>query len=235
MIKGTRLYSILFVFAALVSLSIYSQDVYAADDPVIYDDGPPGEGLSFLADTRIYAEDFMLTESASLTDVHFWLSNGGAFDGRVEYFVFADNMGQPGIQIATGFGTNLTLTPQFPAINCRSPPCFLISMDLVNPVPLDAGVKYWFAWSVPTGFFINPISDPRNVGLLVDGSPVNSEALKSNDGISWAPLAGTGIPFSLTGSAGGPPPPSDSDGDGIDDDIDTQPATPSSSFFVSGT
>jgi hypothetical protein len=110
---------------------------------VIYDNG--GENYSNGNEfcQWLQAEDFVLANDGTVGGASFGvLTFGGIamWDGTVEWSIYADAGGTPGSLIASGNGTNISMTfdqnAGFDFYDC--------TMDLDSPTALSAGTTYWF-------------------------------------------------------------------------------------------
>jgi len=89
------------------------------------------------------AEDFTLTEAATLQSVRFWtIEYPGAWDGTCQYAIYADAGGAPGAEIDSGsvslshVATGRSLSETYDEFDCE--------FDLPAALPLSAGT-YWVA------------------------------------------------------------------------------------------
>lgn len=112
-------------------------------DNVVFDNGGVPNDVSGNEMTYwLQTEDFVLGEDVLLSDVHFYLFafQVDAWDGSLEYFIFADNGGEPGALITSGQAANMDAQDLG---NGTYGPRFAVSFDLDNPVPLMGGETYW--------------------------------------------------------------------------------------------
>ncbi len=121
---------------------------------IIYDNGAPNfvDGLTFNypGSGNYLAEDFVLAQDASLTDIHFWAFEDprGVWDGTVSYFLHADGGGSPSaVAFASGFGQSITKTPL--GVWGSSYNMYEYSLNLQAPINLTAGTTYWLGLQVP--------------------------------------------------------------------------------------
>jgi hypothetical protein len=91
----------------------------SASAAVVYDGGSPttnaggSEATAFLE-----ANSFTLGASSSINGANIYIAGYGgigAWPGVVNYFIFADNSGQPGAVLASGTGSNIVTTNTGPA------------------------------------------------------------------------------------------------------------------------
>ena len=112
-----------------------------SDNNIIYQNGNnPIPGGIFFMDDRFQADDFVLGQSADITDAHFtWTGDGES--SNIEplwYFILTDLPGEPDAVIASGTAQNVQTM-------VLSQDRFETWFDFEDPVPLDGGVTYWFA------------------------------------------------------------------------------------------
>lgn len=91
----------------------------------------------------VQADDFTLLENGIVTQATISIFEIGAdqWDGNVQYFLFADSGNKPANVIASGLGQNISQTVT--NVNGSGWEFSDVTFDLVNPVGLDAGEKYW--------------------------------------------------------------------------------------------
>jgi len=188
----------LIFFSILFTFSFYSQDVLAQE--VIYDNGAPNNFLGVqIGPTVIGADDFVLDNQSSITDVHFWIvDNPEIFDNQADYFFYSNNAGFPGAEIASGQGQNVQTT--LVVLNeCDSgllfTTCFEVSMDLESPVLLEGDTIYWVGLRMPSA-----TGDPSFLGLMYsDDNAGGFDLAQSTNGINWGNTNRDTLPFRLTG------------------------------------
>ena len=125
----------------------------ANPEDIVYENGDPDPGNTglFMHHNSV-AQDFVLDNSASITDVHFILVEFGGtdFDGEVQYTIFGDDNG-PDITNVLGSGSAINLETEFLGTGGFGDR-IAVWFDLEDPVPLDAGVTYWLHLHAGTGF-----------------------------------------------------------------------------------
>ncbi len=100
--------------------------------------GPLGSGSSGSA--RTY-DDFMFTNSATVRDVHWWGTLGGASDSFT-FTIYGDSAGKPGAEL---FSTTGSLTKQPVSVGVPSDPITYYSSDLSTPFDASANTRYWLS------------------------------------------------------------------------------------------
>ena len=95
--------------ALLACLAAFA--VPASAGPVVYTNGAPnqagGNNMSF----AVQAEDFVLSASTTISDVHFWsLETNGAYRGGIFWGLYSNVGGSPGAAISSGFQTAVSRT-----------------------------------------------------------------------------------------------------------------------------
>jgi len=117
------------------------------DDTIIYDNGGPNQQNGNEMTEWIQAEDFNLSADSTLMIVNFWdieAPGGGAYQGEIDWTLYADAGGMPGAAFASGTAAGVDVTRTF--IQC----CVLGLFDEysntfnISPgVALTAGTTYW--------------------------------------------------------------------------------------------
>jgi len=141
-------------------------------DGVVFENGSPLITQGTLFDSFLIANDFVLTEDLVITDAHFIMAfdvQPGILDVPFPYFIMTDVGNAPGNVISSGTGINVGQSE----IPCIFPMCFEVGFDFEEPVPLSAGVRYWFALKagadftpLPTGaVYMNAAGDFGQTGF----------------------------------------------------------------------
>jgi len=186
---------LVFAFALLIALT-FSYSAYAAEeslivtsgetttastppilspqshDGVVFENGSPLINQGTVFDSFLIANDFALTEDLVITDAHFIMAfdlQTGILDVPFPYFIMTNIGNGPGDVISSGTGINVGQSE----IPCNFPICFEVSFDFEEPVPLSAGVVYWFALKagadfnpLPTGAaYANAVGDVGQTGF----------------------------------------------------------------------
>ena len=126
--------------AALLLGAVFAGGANAA---IIYNNGGPNQVNGNEATEWVQTENFSVPQNAQLTDAHFWSVENGAWDGTLDWYVFADVGGQPGAApLASGSGTNVVKTATGNVLFFGSE--FEYNFDLNSPVNLTGGTNYWF-------------------------------------------------------------------------------------------
>jgi len=147
-------------------------------DGVVFENGSPLITQGTLFDSFLIANDFVLTEDLVITDAHFIMGfdvEPGILDVPFPYFIMTDIGNAPGDVISSGTGINVGQSE----IPCIFPMCFEVGFDFEEPVPLSAGVRYWFALKagadftpLPTGaIYMNAAGDFGQTGFSSTGFP----------------------------------------------------------------
>ncbi len=113
----------------------------AAPEDIVYDNGSPDFRTWISTSNGFLADDFILGEDATITDIHFIVDilPGFGFTGDVAaYAILADDANNPGVIIKMGVPVDFEIVP-IDGENSE------IWFDLEEPVPLLAGTKYWLA------------------------------------------------------------------------------------------
>ena len=77
---------------------------------MIFDNGAPSSQVLTSLTTFVTADDFSFSQDQVLTDAHFWTQENAPWDGTLEYFIFEDDIvqpGKPGNLITSGNGANI--------------------------------------------------------------------------------------------------------------------------------
>ena len=156
-----------------VPLEGFSSPLTVPED-LVYENGVPiGTGNSFFIHTNSVANDFVLDNSESITDVHFVLVERDdeiptTFDGVMQYAIFADSKGV-GVDpfLPLGLGNAINLETEFLETTADGRDRILVWFDFENPIPLDAGTTYWL-WLHAGDDFV----DDERIGWEVNTSPI---------------------------------------------------------------
>jgi len=171
-----------------------------SDAPVVHQNGNPNFEESDFIDDALIADDFVLSSGFTITDAHFVSELNDDDDVLVEplfYFIFADNGGQPGAEIASGTAINVQIMDIDPA----GPEDGIVEIwfDFEDGVPLDGGVTFWFGLKYADFFsIIDPepkwIATFNQIGNLAQET--NTLTPGPND---WFDGDASGYFFQLTG------------------------------------
>jgi hypothetical protein len=120
---------------------------------IIFDNGEPLIFTTEATDLRscLQADDFILSQDAILTGGHFWTFEDydAWWDGTLEYFIFEDNGGIPGITVISGSGKSIQKDVIFEhPIGIR----YEYSFELETTVSLVADNLYWFGLHMDSGY-----------------------------------------------------------------------------------
>ncbi|TWU09430.1 PEP-CTERM motif protein [Symmachiella macrocystis] len=118
---------------------------------VVFDNGAPDQSTGNEMTAWIQAEDFVLAQDTTLTDLHFWTLEGGTWDGTLDYYLFNDAGGTPAAApFATGAGQNVQKTATGnTAVGLTE---YAYWVDLQNPLALTGGVTYWIGLHLSANF-----------------------------------------------------------------------------------
>lgn len=95
-----------FVFAMVIVLTLAT---FAHATTIVYNNGGPNQQNGNEMTQWIQSEDFTLTQTVRVTDVHFWdleLPNSG-YQNEIDWWITPDNNGFPNMGAALLFGANL--------------------------------------------------------------------------------------------------------------------------------
>jgi len=189
------------IIAMTFLIGFSAQDVFAGFSPVIYDESLDGTVVTAFSLIDQVADDFVIDTDTTITDFHVLIAEfPGGFDGNVQYAIYEDDNGLPGIPILGGSGTaqgGMIDDESFPCI-VAGLFCFEFWANLQTPVPLEPGT-YWIEFSGTSG----------NSGIALDDVFVGSEAAIFFG--AWQPISNVvgpppiGFSFSLTGEVDLPP------------------------------
>jgi hypothetical protein len=126
---------------------------------IIFDNGGPNAGSGNEATQWLQAEDFSIGAGGTITGAGVFIAGFGnidAWDLTADYFLFADNAGEPGALLANGSGTGVaagdTLIPW-----CCGGNAFLLTFGLSSPFSATAGSTYWFGIHLSTSYLRDDI------------------------------------------------------------------------------
>ena len=126
----------------------------SSNDNTVYDNGPHNAGAIGDLNQRVFADDFVLSEDTTITDLHFFTTErSDEWDGTVEYFFFEHNAiaNEPGNLITSDNAIMIqkTLLVSNPFGNT-----FEYSADLQTPLELDGGTTYWIGFHTKSDFTV---------------------------------------------------------------------------------
>ena len=179
----------LLAFSALLLVPLVTHDAFATnifvENNVLVEDTPPdNSNVICTAGPAICADDFVLTSSSTVTDLHFWtIEESGAtfhFDDQVTYTIYNDNAGMPG-SIASG--PTIVTTSSVPYLgnpNCIGGlfVCYEVWLDIVPGITLSAGT-YWIGIENPGTFS----GDGWTVWM--DSDDLSGSAISLDGGSNW--------------------------------------------------
>lgn len=149
---STVLKKLSIVSAGATSIALATMGTASAS--IIFDGGGPDQQNGNEMTRWVQTQDFILSQDIGtrLTDVHFWTFEApGAWDGTLDYFVFANAGGQPAsTPFAQGAGANVVKTA-----TGNQPLGFneyAYSFDLQTPLDLSANTTYWLGLHLSSNF-----------------------------------------------------------------------------------
>ncbi len=118
----------------------------ADPEDIVYENGVTDPNNGRFIDFVVVADDFVLGEADSITDVHFVMGDTTdpfGFPGPFAYEIRTDASGSPGSIISSGFSTNLEQEKIADAPFGEPAQRWLTWFDFEEPIPLEGGVTYW--------------------------------------------------------------------------------------------
>ena len=118
-----------------------------SDDTIIYENGGPDQQNGNEMTGWIQAEDFKLSADSILTSVNFWdieAPGGTAYQGEIDWILYADAGGQPGASFASGAAVGAAVTRTFiqgGVLGFYDE--YSLSFNISPGIPLTAGTTYW--------------------------------------------------------------------------------------------
>ncbi len=139
----------------LISLPSVSAEVVFDNGP---NDFPNGQDTGLI----LGVDDFEVSQNTFLTDAHFFTFEDPAFtnwDGTLDYFIYTDSGNMPENLIGSGSGQNIVKTEVTGTFVPSRPNAihFEYSFDLVPPVHVESGVRYWFGLHLDQNFVLNHV------------------------------------------------------------------------------
>ena len=139
------------ILSLIVAVALVAFGASFAVGAVVFDGGGPDgvNGFNITQGYWISADDFILSQPTTITDVHFWvLGYPTPPSGGFSWSVYADSydankvMYKPGALVGSGSALNIVATPtgNYPIGMTE----YMISFDLNNPLALNAS-WYWLA------------------------------------------------------------------------------------------
>ncbi len=136
---------------------------------IVYDNGPIVDGAGVGFGSTITADDFVLSFPTTIFGVQLsaFHTTGGSLGQNVEWWIWDDAGGVPGLVVQSGIGQNVTISNRRPRI---PPPLddlvyFDVAFGLGTLVELSQGRSYWFGITSPGG-----VSPPGLAWRAVVGS-----------------------------------------------------------------
>lgn len=129
------------VFATLVVLTLAT---FARASTIIYDNGGPNQLNGNEMTEWVQTEEFTLTSSQTLTDIHFWdVEASGAYTGSITWWITGDTGGNPDF-------TNILATGNTAVTHTATGICVFFGCEFTNdwtisPLALAAGTEYHLA------------------------------------------------------------------------------------------
>ena len=159
----------------VISLLAWSSG-YVAEGAVIYDNGGPNQvNANPIMTYGFSAEDFVLREKTTVTDVHFY----GTYHGdptftALGWTIYSDKSGAPADIFASGNAINIveTLTGEYIDVKGLKLPEIEYSFFLDTPITLDGLTRYYLAlqFSSKTGVFFWETTKDSTPSFYNDGT-----------------------------------------------------------------
>ena len=136
--------NIIKVIRVLCVALCFGSSAYAS---VIFDNGPY-TATARTVQLALLADDFQFAQAMTVEAGSFVAYGDGLpWDGTLDYFILADNGGNPGAVLASGGGTNVQRI-SLGSTNSFYGDYYQYSFQLDNPFAADANTNYWLAWHV---------------------------------------------------------------------------------------
>lgn len=129
--------------------------IYPSSPTTIFNAGLPNLDNGYNVTLAVQADDFILGSDDTLTRVNFWtLEPGDTWDGTLDYFIFADNSGEPASSpLYTGSGSNINRTAT--GNSALGYDEYAYSFDLPTPLTLSGATRYWLGLHLAADFSTN--------------------------------------------------------------------------------
>ena len=172
--------------------------VPGANAAVVYNNGSPNQANANNLGIVLQADDFVLSGTTTITDVHFWsLEAAGDYRGGIFWALALNAGGSPGAFVASGLQTVVARAAT--GINALGFAEFQIDFNLNAPVNLAAGT-YWLV--LHNGARTN-LGDPNDFYWETTANNATVRGRESDDNaVSWT-SNGNEHAFFLTGNAAG--------------------------------
>jgi hypothetical protein len=144
--RADLLRSLIVPYVALLAGGAQASIVYDAGGPYDYD----GNDVT----AWVQAEDFSISGGASVTGAGVYIGGFGnidAWDGTLQYYVFANASGTPGAILTSGNAGNMSATDSGTAW-AGGGNAWLVEFDLVSAFSADPGITYWFGFHASSNF-----------------------------------------------------------------------------------
>jgi hypothetical protein len=125
---------------ALAALTFLMLASFAHADTIIYNNGGPNQQSGNEMTEWVQTEDFTLTSSQTVTDIHFWDVDSGGYNGSITWWIVGDTGGNPDFNDVLGTG-NLDVN-RVATGNCLSFGCEFENSWNINPLTLGAGTYH---------------------------------------------------------------------------------------------
>lgn len=196
----TRIVLAMFAVVLLASAFAYA-------DNIIYNNGAPNQQDGNEMTEWVQTEDFVLAQSTSVTDIHFWdIEAAPGYAGSITWWIVGDNGGNPDFNniLGTGSADPTRVNTQCGILGLY---CEFSNDFTINAVALQGGVTYHLA------LHNGPVTDTARSEFYWESTDPNGTAtglecdLSLGDCFNSWGNNGQEHAFYLTGGQGGVPEP----------------------------
>lgn len=187
----------------LAALTLLMLATVARADTIIYNNGGPNQQSGNEMTEWVQTEDFTLTSSQTVNDIHFWDVDSGGYNGSITWWIVGDTGGNPNFNDVLGTG-NLDVT-RVATGNCLSFGCEFEDSWNINPLSLGPGTYH-------LALHNGPVTDTTRAEFYwettdLNGTPTGRECDLTTGACysSWFDN-GQEHAFNLTGGGGGTTP-----------------------------
>ncbi len=187
----------------LAALTLLMLATVARADTIIYNNGGPNQQSGNEMTEWVQTEDFTLTSSQTVSDIHFWDVDSGGYNGSITWWIVGDTGGNPNFNDVLGTG-NLDVT-RVATGNCLSFGCEFEDSWNINPLSLGPGTYH-------LALHNGPVTDTTRAEFYwettdLNGTPTGRECDLTTGACysSWFDN-GQEHAFNLTGGGGGTTP-----------------------------
>jgi hypothetical protein len=125
---------------ALATLTLLMFATLAHADTIIYNNGAPNQQSGNEMTEWVQTEDFTLTSSQTVTDIHFWDVDPNSYAGSITWWIVGDSGGNPNFNDILETG-NLNVN-RVATGNCLSFGCEFENSWNINPLLLGPGTYH---------------------------------------------------------------------------------------------